>query len=87
LRGLHPLFSESEPDNAVRDNAAGAVARMIMVHPEAIPLNQVRIHALYRFKLLEKINSFSVSLLSLCEDMITSLHLSGSPCFSESSSS
>lgn len=41
LRGLHPLFGESEPDNAVRDNAAGAVARMIMVHPEAIPLNQV----------------------------------------------
>ncbi|KAJ8425778.1 hypothetical protein Cgig2_020916 [Carnegiea gigantea] len=41
LRGIHPLFSESEPDNAVRDNVAGAVARMIMVHPEAIPLNQV----------------------------------------------
>ncbi|GLT71068.1 hypothetical protein SLA2020_431100 [Shorea laevis] len=28
-------------NNAVRDNAAGAVARMIMVHPESIPLNQV----------------------------------------------
>ncbi|GAB4847836.1 hypothetical protein Ancab_026896 [Ancistrocladus abbreviatus] len=41
LRGLSPLFGESEPDDAVRDNAAGAVARMIMVHPEAIPLNQV----------------------------------------------
>ncbi|KAH9625215.1 hypothetical protein KSS87_003595 [Heliosperma pusillum] len=41
LRGLHSLFGESEPDNAVRDNAAGAVARMIMVHPENIPLNQV----------------------------------------------
>uniref|UniRef100_A0A7N1A085 Importin N-terminal domain-containing protein n=1 Tax=Kalanchoe fedtschenkoi TaxID=63787 RepID=A0A7N1A085_KALFE len=41
LRGLHPLFGDSEPDAAVRDNAAGAVARMIMVHPEAIPLNQV----------------------------------------------
>lgn len=41
LRGLYPLFGESEPDNAVRDNAAGAVARMIMVHPESIPLNQV----------------------------------------------
>ncbi|MED6143173.1 hypothetical protein PIB30_003877 [Stylosanthes scabra] len=41
LRGLHPLFGESEPDDAVRDNAAGAVARMIMVHPESIPLNQV----------------------------------------------
>lgn len=43
LRGLYPLFGESEPDDAVRDNAAGAVARMIMVHPESIPLNQVYI--------------------------------------------
>ncbi|CAM8919178.1 unnamed protein product [Rhodiola kirilowii] len=41
LRALHPLFGVAEPDDAVRDNAAGAVARMIMVHPEAIPLNQV----------------------------------------------
>ncbi|XP_050375567.1 uncharacterized protein LOC126793165 [Argentina anserina] len=41
LRRLSPLFGESEPDNAVRDNAAGAVARMIMVHPELIPLNEV----------------------------------------------
>ncbi|KAB2620412.1 importin-4-like [Pyrus ussuriensis x Pyrus communis] len=41
LRGLYPLFGESEPDDAVRDNAAGAVARMIMVHPESIPLNQI----------------------------------------------
>ena len=43
LRALFPLFGESEPDYAVRDNAAGAVARMIMVHPESIPLNQVLI--------------------------------------------
>lgn len=41
LRGLYPLFGDSEPDDAVRDNAAGAIARMIMVHPQAIPLNQV----------------------------------------------
>ncbi|CAL5377844.1 unnamed protein product [Camellia sinensis] len=41
LHGLYPLFGESEPDDAVRDNAAGAVARMIMVHAESIPLNQV----------------------------------------------
>lgn len=41
LRGLYPLFGESEPDDAVRDNAAGAVARMIMAHPESVPLNQV----------------------------------------------
>ncbi|KAG6396390.1 hypothetical protein SASPL_142538 [Salvia splendens] len=41
LSRLHPLFGESEPDNAVKDNAAGAVARMIMSHPENIPLHQV----------------------------------------------
>ncbi|KAL3581808.1 hypothetical protein D5086_016140 [Populus alba] len=41
LRGLFPLFGESEPDDAVRDNAAGAVARMIMAHPQSVPLNQV----------------------------------------------
>lgn len=41
LRALYPLFGETEPDNAVRDNAAGAVSRMIMVHPESIPLSQV----------------------------------------------
>ncbi|KAK9162268.1 hypothetical protein Syun_003170 [Stephania yunnanensis] len=40
LRGLYPMFAESEPD-AVRDNAAGAVARMIIVQPNSIPLNQV----------------------------------------------
>ncbi|CAN1151071.1 Probable importin subunit beta-4 [Linum perenne] len=41
LRGLYPLFGESEPDDAVRDNAAGALARMIMTYPQSIPLNQV----------------------------------------------
>ncbi|KAG9455538.1 hypothetical protein H6P81_000046 [Aristolochia fimbriata] len=41
LRGLYPLFGDSEPDDAVRDNAAGAVARMILVNPQSIPLNQV----------------------------------------------
>lgn len=41
LRRLYPLFGDSESDDAVRDNAAGAVARMIMVHHDAIPLNQV----------------------------------------------
>lgn len=49
LHGLYPLFGESEPDNAVRDNAAGAVARMIMVHPESIPLNQVYVLAVVPF--------------------------------------
>ncbi|KAL8520951.1 hypothetical protein ACS0TY_011484 [Phlomoides rotata] len=41
LSRLYPLFGESEPDNAVRDNAAGAVARMIIANPESISLNQV----------------------------------------------
>lgn len=41
LRTLYPLFSDSEADDAVCDNAAGAVARMIMVQPQSIPLNQV----------------------------------------------
>ncbi|KAI0507530.1 hypothetical protein KFK09_013655 [Dendrobium nobile] len=41
LHGLYPLFGASEPDDAVRDNAAGAVARMIMVQPQSIPLDQV----------------------------------------------
>lgn len=43
MRTIYPLFGESEPDDAVRDNAAGAIARMIMVHPESIPLEQVNI--------------------------------------------
>ncbi|CAM6083186.1 unnamed protein product [Calypogeia fissa] len=41
LVGMYPLFAESETDDGVRDNAAGAVARMIGAHPQAIPLNQV----------------------------------------------
>ncbi|CAL4921877.1 unnamed protein product [Urochloa decumbens] len=41
LRSLHNLFSNSESDDAVRDNAAGAIARMIMAQPQSIPLNQV----------------------------------------------
>jgi importin-4 len=41
LRALYPLFGDSESDNAVRDNAAGAVARMIIIQPQAISLTQV----------------------------------------------
>lgn len=41
LQCLYPLFEESEPDDAVKDKAAGAVARMITAHPESVPLNQV----------------------------------------------
>ena len=41
LRSLHNLFGNSESDDAVRDNAAGAIARMIMVQPQSIPFNQV----------------------------------------------
>ncbi|XP_076928217.1 uncharacterized protein LOC143592100 [Bidens hawaiensis] len=41
LHCLYPLFEESEPDGAVKDNAAGAVAKMIMAHQDSVPLNQV----------------------------------------------
>nr|ATG70913.1 ARM repeat superfamily protein [Juniperus phoenicea] len=41
LCALHPLFGDLETDDAVRDNAAGAVARLIMAQPHAVPLNQV----------------------------------------------
>jgi len=37
---LHPLFGAGE-DSGTRDNAAGAVARMITSHPHVLPLNQV----------------------------------------------
>jgi hypothetical protein len=40
LVALHPLFGAAE-DNGTRDNAAGAVARMITTKPHALPLNQV----------------------------------------------
>ncbi|XP_078444426.1 ARM repeat superfamily protein [Wolffia australiana] len=41
LRALYPLFGDTEPDAAVRDNAAGAVGRMIMAAPQSLPLDQV----------------------------------------------
>ncbi|KAL2650159.1 hypothetical protein R1flu_018287 [Riccia fluitans] len=41
LQGLHPLFTERETDDGVRDNAAGAVARMIKANTQAMPLSQV----------------------------------------------
>ncbi|CAM6009508.1 unnamed protein product [Sphagnum balticum] len=41
LVALHPLFGAGETDNGVRDNAAGAVARMINAQPNALPLNQI----------------------------------------------
>ena len=41
LFSLHPLFGQNEPDEGVRDNASGAVARMIMAQPHAIPFSQV----------------------------------------------
>lgn len=79
LRGLYPLFGESEPDNAVRDNAAGAVARMIMVHPETIPLNQVCRLTFIVFGF----ESFPLFVWALF-DVVLSL---GATCFLESSSS
>ncbi|KAG6541698.1 hypothetical protein Mapa_016963 [Marchantia paleacea] len=41
LTALHPLFTDRETDDGVRDNAAGAVARMIKANAQAIPLSQV----------------------------------------------
>ncbi|RIA05559.1 hypothetical protein BRARA_K00077 [Brassica rapa] len=35
------FHEDSETDLGVRDNAAGATARMIVVHPQLVPLNQV----------------------------------------------
>nr|GEW48607.1 importin-4-like isoform X1 [Tanacetum cinerariifolium] len=38
---LYPLLEESEPDYAVTDNAAGALARMMMANKNSVPLSQV----------------------------------------------
>ncbi|KAI9321271.1 armadillo-type protein [Dichotomocladium elegans] len=40
LTALHPLFANQSMGNTT-DNAAGAVARLILAHPEAIPMDQV----------------------------------------------
>ncbi|CAG8690182.1 1184_t:CDS:10, partial [Ambispora leptoticha] len=40
LAALHPLFVKKSTTN-VTDNACGAVCRMMLVHPEAIPIDQV----------------------------------------------
>ena len=48
LIALHLLFGPNESDEAVRDNASGAVARMIMAQPHAIPFSQV-VQYRYRF--------------------------------------
>ncbi|KAF9345873.1 hypothetical protein BGX26_002644 [Mortierella sp. AD094] len=40
LTALYPLFQGQNLDN-VTDNACGAVARMIMKHPNAVPVDQV----------------------------------------------
>ncbi|RCH94783.1 hypothetical protein CU098_000953 [Rhizopus stolonifer] len=40
LTALSPLFSNQTFPNTV-DNAAGAVARLILAHPDAVPLDQV----------------------------------------------
>lgn len=37
---LAPLFSESVEMN-IRDNACGCISRMVMKHPQAVPLDQV----------------------------------------------
>ncbi|ORX93243.1 ARM repeat-containing protein [Basidiobolus meristosporus CBS 931.73] len=40
LMGLHPLFQRQSLAN-MTDNACGALARMIMARPEAVPMDQV----------------------------------------------
>ncbi len=40
IQSLHPLFDEAE-DDGVRDNAAGAVARMLLAGGGLLPLEQV----------------------------------------------
>lgn len=79
LRSLYPLFGDSEPDDAVRDNAAGAVARMIMVHPESIPLNQV--YNLVR----SDVFLFLVAFISFLVLYLFLFLLLGDSCFLESS--
>ena len=37
---MYPLFHDQTLPNTT-DNAAGAVARMILAHPSAVPLDQV----------------------------------------------
>ena len=60
LVALHPLFGAGE-DNGTRDNAAGAVARMITAKPHALPLNQVYTMTFHYINhLIYVINSVSV---------------------------
>ncbi|CAG8543469.1 8474_t:CDS:2, partial [Ambispora gerdemannii] len=40
LAALHPLFIKKSTTN-VTDNACGAVCRMMLAHPEAVPIDQV----------------------------------------------
>lgn len=40
LTALHPLFHHQPLPNTT-DNAAGAVARLMLVHPDAMPMEQV----------------------------------------------
>ncbi|KAI9485167.1 MAG: armadillo-type protein [Benjaminiella poitrasii] len=40
LTALHPLF-QNQPMPNIIDNAAGAVARLILAHPESVPFDQV----------------------------------------------
>lgn len=68
------MFGVSEPDYAVRDNAAGAIARMIMVRPDCIPLDQVNI-------ILTLFNA----LLLVVDNSNFNCEFSGASCFPESS--
>lgn len=71
LQALHPLFKATSPGGPVRmenarDNACGAVARMILKNIDAVPLEQVRFFfsffflRLHPFKLIPTPHFFQV---------------------------
>ncbi|KAJ7247679.1 hypothetical protein O6H91_Y377800 [Diphasiastrum complanatum] len=71
LVGLNPLFGEGE-ENAVRDNAAGAVARMILAQPQALPLSQVLPAFVNALPLKEDMEESSIVYGCLCNLLLAS---------------
>ncbi|XP_024967682.1 importin-4-like isoform X3 [Cynara cardunculus var. scolymus] len=72
LRGLYPLLGESEPDHAVRDNAAGAVAKMITSHQDSVQLDQV-LPALFHVLPLKEDHEESIPVYScICSLVLSS---------------
>ena len=75
LVALHPLFGAGE-DNGTRDNAAGAVARMITTKPHVLPLNQVNTlifysinNAIHVIKLMSRFLCMLFCMLSRCQSV------------------